>query len=97
MNSTQTTPVLASPSGELVFEPRVTEAILPQWVFSQRSHGRNVRDTLSLFVDIFELRAWARVNPVEGFLLAAYAALIAQPVVYGTLGTSIVSLMTPVK
>jgi len=60
-------------------------------------HLGNWRNTLSLCVDIFELRAWRRTSLLDAFLLAAYVAAVAQPVVYGTLGTSIVSLMTPVK
>lgn len=55
------------------------------------------RDILSLIVDILGLRAWRNMDPVAGFMLAAYVAAVAQPLVHGTLGTSIVALMTPVK
>jgi hypothetical protein len=54
-------------------------------------------DALSLTVDILGLRAWRDMDPVGGFMLAAYVAAVAQPFVYGGLGTSIVALMTPVK
>jgi hypothetical protein len=54
-------------------------------------------DVLSLTVDILDLRSWRNMDPVAGFLLAAYVAVVAQPLVYGGLGTSIVALMTPVK
>jgi hypothetical protein len=55
------------------------------------------RDILSLVVDILDLRAWSDADPVAGFMLAAYIAAVAQPLVYGALGNSIVALMTPVK
>jgi len=37
------------------------------------------------------------MDPVGCLLLAAYAAVIAQPLVFGNLGSTIVALMTPVK
>lgn len=37
------------------------------------------------------------MSPVGYFLLAAYVAIVMEPVVYGSLGSSIVALMTPVK
>ena len=52
---------------------------------------------LSLVADVLELRAWRRMNPLEGFLLAAYVAAVAQPLVYGSVGHSVVALMTPVR
>jgi hypothetical protein len=55
------------------------------------------RDAVSLCLDLFELRSWRRTHLWEAFLLAAYVAAIAHPLVYGSLGTSIVSMMTPVK
>jgi hypothetical protein len=55
------------------------------------------RDVLSLAADILELRGWRTADPLSGFMLAAYVAAIAQPLVYGSLGTNIVALMTPVK
>jgi hypothetical protein len=54
-------------------------------------------DILSLSADVLELRSWRRMGVGGGFLLAAYVAIIAQPLVYGSLGTSIVALMTPVR
>lgn len=61
-----------------------------------------VRDILSLFrdilaADVLELRAWGRMGAVGYFLLAAYVAVMVEPLVYGSLGTSIVALMMPVK
>jgi hypothetical protein len=55
------------------------------------------RDILSFAADILDLRAWRDSDPVAGFMLAAYVAAVAQPLVYGSLGNSIVALMTPVK
>lgn len=55
------------------------------------------RDVLSLTADILDLRAWRDCDPVAGFMLAAFVAVVAQPLVYGGMGTSIVALMTPVK
>jgi hypothetical protein len=55
------------------------------------------RDVLSLTADILDLRAWRDLDPVAGFMLAGFVAAVAQPLVYGSLGTSIVALMTPVK
>ena len=54
-------------------------------------------DILSFTVDILDLRAWRDMDPVAGFMLAAYVAAVAQPLVYGGLGSSIVALMTPVR
>jgi hypothetical protein len=61
------------------------------------AEGTIWRNVLSLAVDILGLRAWRDMDPVAGFMLAAYVAAVAQPFVYGGLGTSIVALMTPVK
>ncbi len=55
------------------------------------------RDIVSLAVDILDLRAWRDRDPEAGFMLAAYVAAVTQPLVYGSLGNSIVALMTPVK
>lgn len=55
------------------------------------------RDAWPLAADILELRSLARMNPFEGFLVAAYVAIVAQPLVYGSLGNSMVALMTPVR
>jgi hypothetical protein len=55
------------------------------------------RDVLSLTADILDLRSWRDLDPLAGFMLAAFVAVVAQPLVYGSLGTSIVALMTPVK
>jgi hypothetical protein len=61
------------------------------------SQGTICRDIMSLAADILDLRAWRRMDPVSGFILAAYVAAVGQPLVYGGLGGSIVALMTPVK
>lgn len=94
MNTTQPSPLLASSAGELFFEPRVISTTLPR---RDKLRKHALRGSLSLLVDVFELRAWTRMSLVEGFLLAAYAAAMAQPIVYGTMGRSVVALMTPVK
>lgn len=54
-------------------------------------------DILSLVADIFDLRAWRTMDPVASFMLAGYTAVLAQPLVFGSLGSSIVALMTPTK
>jgi hypothetical protein len=59
--------------------------------------GTICHDILSLLVDIFDLRAWRKMDPLACFMLAGYTAVISQPVVYGNLGSSIVALMTPLK
>jgi hypothetical protein len=59
--------------------------------------GTICHDLLSLAVDIFELRGWRKMDPLACFMLAGYAAVIAQPLVFGNLGSSIVALMTPTK
>jgi hypothetical protein len=55
------------------------------------------REVLSLAADVLELRAWKRRDPVAGILMAGFAAICAQPLVYGSLGSSMVALMTPVR
>jgi hypothetical protein len=59
--------------------------------------GTICHDILSLLADIFDLRAWRKMDPLACFMLAGYTAVISQPVVYGNLGNSIVALMTPLK
>jgi hypothetical protein len=52
---------------------------------------------LSVAADVLELRAWKDRDPLAGILMAGFAAICAQPLVYGSMGTSIVALMTPVR
>jgi hypothetical protein len=59
--------------------------------------GTICHDILSLLADVFDLRAWRKMDPLACFMLAGYTAVISQPVVYGNLGSSIVALMTPLK
>src|ERR1700733_8281638 len=59
--------------------------------------GTICHDILSLVADILELRAWRKMDPLACLMLAGYTAVISQPVVYGSLGSSIVALMTPTK
>jgi hypothetical protein len=59
--------------------------------------GTICHDILSLLADIFDLRAWRKMDPLACFMLAGYTAAISQPGVYGNLGSSIVALMTPLK
>jgi hypothetical protein len=54
-------------------------------------------EIVSCCVDVLELRSWRSPDLLAGLLLAAYIAIVAQPLVYGTTGMSIVALMTPVK
>jgi hypothetical protein len=55
------------------------------------------KDFLSLAADVLELRAWRDMDPLACILMAAFAAVLLQPVVFGQLGSSIFALMTPVK
>jgi hypothetical protein len=59
--------------------------------------GTICHDIMSLVADILDLRSWRKMDPLASFMLAGYAAVIAQPVVFGSLGSSIVALMTPTK
>jgi hypothetical protein len=59
--------------------------------------GTICHDILSLLADVFDLRAWRKMDPLACFLLAGYTAMLSQPVVYGGLGSSIVALMTPTR
>jgi hypothetical protein len=59
--------------------------------------GTICQDILSLVADIFDLRAWRKMDPLACFMLAGYTAAISQPLVYGNLGSSIVALMMPTK
>jgi hypothetical protein len=59
--------------------------------------GTICHDILSLVADIFDLRAWRKMDPLACFMLAGYTAAVAQPLVYGSLGSSIVALMMPTK
>jgi hypothetical protein len=55
------------------------------------------KDLLSLAADVLELRAWRDMDPLACILLAAFTAILVQPIVFGQLGSSIFALMTPVK
>jgi hypothetical protein len=55
------------------------------------------KDILSFAADVFDLRAWRDMDPLACILMAAFAAILLQPVVFGQLGSSIFALMTPVK
>ncbi len=59
--------------------------------------GTICHDILSLLADVFDLRAWRKMDPLACFILAGYTAMLSQPVVYGNLGSSIVALMTPTR
>lgn len=63
----------------------------------QRRSVKALRNSLVLGADVLELRAWREMDLIAVLMLAVFAAVIAQPLVYGTLGTSVMSLMTPVK
>ena len=62
-----------------------------------RRSGLGVRDTMNLAVDVLQLRAWRKLDPIALLMLAVYSAMIAHPLVYGNLGSSVMALMTPVK
>jgi hypothetical protein len=59
--------------------------------------GTICHDILSLLADIFDLRGWRKMDPLACFMLAGYTAAVAQPMVFGGLGSSIVALMMPTK
>jgi hypothetical protein len=54
-------------------------------------------DIFSLAVDILDLRAWRDMDPLACVLMAAFTAIIAQPLFFGSLGNCIRALMTPVR
>jgi len=62
-----------------------------------RKSGAGVRDSALLFVDVFQLRAWKKVDLIGLPMLAVFAAIITHPLIYGNLGNSVMALMTPVK
>lgn len=59
--------------------------------------GAGARDTVLLAADVLQLRSWRKLDPLALLMLAVYAAMIAHPLVYGNLGSSVMALMTPVK
>jgi hypothetical protein len=59
--------------------------------------GTICHDTLSLVADILDLRGWRKMDPLACFMLAGFTAVVAQPLVFGSLGSSIVALMMPTK
>lgn len=59
--------------------------------------GTICHDILSLLADIFDLPAWRKMDPLACFMLAGYTALISQPLIYGSVGNSIVALMMPTR
>jgi hypothetical protein len=69
----------------------------PEFVEPSSKRGTICKDLLSLAADVLELRAWRDMDPLACILLAAFTAVLLQPVVFGKLGTSIFALMTPVK
>jgi hypothetical protein len=58
---------------------------------------RFLGEIFHLFADLLHLREWRQVDPIASFLLAAFAAIISQPLVSGRLGNTLVALMTPVR
>src|ERR1700733_9907872 len=57
-------------------------------------HERPIRhNILSLTANILDLRAWRDMDPLACFMLAGYTAVILQPLIYGSLGGSLVALM----
>jgi hypothetical protein len=82
-----------------VLLPGLTAPVL--FVGSPRAktvHKRPIRrDVLSLAASILDLRAWRDMDPLACLMLAGYTAVIVQPFIYGSLGGSLVALMTPLK
>jgi len=67
------------------------------WLPASISPAKIFKSILTLAADVLELRAWRDMDPLACILMAAFAAILLQPVVFGKLGTSIFALMTPVK
>src|SRR5580698_327387 len=45
--------------------------------------GTICHDILSLVADVLDLRGWRKMDPLACFMLAGYAAVIVQPLVFG--------------
>jgi len=58
---------------------------------------RQWRKTLQLWANVFDLPSWRDRDPIAYLLLAAFTAIVVEPLVHGSVGTSVVALMTPVK
>jgi hypothetical protein len=69
----------------------------PELIEPTSKRGTICKDLWSLAADVLELRAWRDMDPLACILLAAFTAILVQPVVFGKLGSSILALMTPVK
>ncbi len=70
---------------------------LPESIELQSKPSTVFKEILSFTADVLELRAWRNMDPLACILMAAFAAILLQPVVFGQLGSSIFALMTPVK
>jgi hypothetical protein len=73
------------------------ERLVPRAARRMVHPKRGFQDILSLFVDILELGDWHRMDLLGFFLAAAFVAALVEPLAHGSLGNSIVALMTPVK
>jgi hypothetical protein len=71
------------------------------WLETPRSIGfwsiRSSKDAMQTVAAIFELGAWRKPDPIALFLAAAFVAILVQPLAYRGLGSSLVSLMMPVR
>jgi hypothetical protein len=72
---------------------QMAHRLLPRYAVSSK-RGKSI---VSCCADVLDLRPWRFAGPVTWFLLVAYVAIVAQPLVYGHAGPSIVALMTPVR
>jgi hypothetical protein len=54
-------------------------------------------DICSVAADVLDLRAWRDMDPLACVLMAAFTAIVLQPLVFGSFGNSIRSLMIPVR
>lgn len=55
------------------------------------------RGAIFLFAEVLDLPGWRKTDPLACLMLAGFASIVLQPIVYGELGSTIMALMTPVK
>jgi hypothetical protein len=91
MNTVQPTPALAAAGGQTVLDS------CPPTSARFSGAGGRLRLAWAVLSDVFGFPAFARMALIEAFLLAAYVATIAQPLIYGSVTKSFVALMTPVR
>lgn len=82
-------------TGDVLLEARALNPLFPRVRPNKIKNGWT--DSFNLCLDSLQIRSFARMDLFDGFMLAAYVAIIAQPLIYGSAGKSLVALMTPVK